>query len=117
MSDHDPFDLVGQTATEQDLKEKTRLNVANELNDFKWLMSQKRGRRFIWRLLEKTHVFKSSMTGNSQTFFLEGERNIGLQYMSMLNNHCADDYAQMVQEQKTYGASRNSDDGSPPSTN
>ena len=36
------------------------------------------GRRCLWYLMDRSHVFRSSFTGNSETFFREGERNVGL---------------------------------------
>lgn len=42
------------------------------------------GKLFLWWLLGRTHVFQSSFTGNARTFFLEGERNIGLQLYNLL---------------------------------
>lgn len=50
----------------------------NDLKDLLVVLSTEHGRRFIWRLLDFTGIFRCSMTGNSQTFFLEGHRNIGL---------------------------------------
>lgn len=50
----------------------------------RWLFDDEKGRRIAWWLLEETHVFRTSMTGNSQTFFLEGERNIGLKVLDRL---------------------------------
>lgn len=42
------------------------------------LLDSEGGRIWLWGLLADTHVFQSNMTGNSWTFFREGERNIGL---------------------------------------
>ena len=47
------------------------------------LLDDEAGRRFVWWLLEQTHVFQNSFTGNSTTFFLEGERNVGLKIFSL----------------------------------
>ena len=47
------------------------------------LIDDAAGQRFLWWLLEQTHVFQSSFTGNSTTFFLEGERNVGLKLFAL----------------------------------
>lgn len=47
------------------------------------LVGNAAGQRFLWWLLEQTHVFQSSFTGNSTTFFLEGERNVGLKLFAL----------------------------------
>lgn len=97
---HDPLDLKGQEkkATESERERKHALDVA--AGDFKWLMSDKRGRRIVWKLLESTGVFRSSFTGNSETFFREGARNVGLMLMSDINTHAPDAYVLMLEESK-----------------
>lgn len=62
-------------------------------------------RRFMWWLLEATKLFHVCMTGNSQTFFYLGERNIGLQIFTKLQTLDPDGYALMVKE-NTEGAKR-----------
>ena len=58
---------------------------------FKALLQTQEGMTVFWWLLGRTHVFQSSFTGNSSTFFLEGERNVGLQIYNQLM--AADPYA------------------------
>jgi len=48
-------------------------------NDIIAVMNTAPGRRYIWRLLESARVFGSSYAHQSnQTFFREGQRNVGL---------------------------------------
>ena len=108
---HDPFDLRGQDAERQrraDLDKQTRLI---EIDDLRWLMGSKRGRRVTWRLLERTGIFRSSFTGNSETYFREGERNIGLFLLSLVNMHCPEQYALAAQEQREHGKRNDGDKG------
>lgn len=63
------------------------------------MMQNPAGRRSLWRIISRCGVYQTSMTGNSQTFFLEGQRNIGLwlmaecervdrkTFVSLLNEH------------------------------
>lgn len=97
----DPLDLRGheRLAAEQERERKHALDVAAA--DFKWLMSDKRGRRIVWKLLESTGVFRSSFTGNSETFFREGARNVGLMLLADVNAHAPDAYVLMLEESKT----------------
>jgi len=54
-----------------------------ELSDLEWVMSDGRGRRVVWRLLEQAGVFRLSYTGDAlSTAFHEGQRNIGLRLMA-----------------------------------
>lgn len=108
--DHDPFDLRGQERAKAEQGDKAKLQRHNEAEDMKWLMGSKRGRRIMWRLLEKTRIFRSSFTGNSETFFNEGMRNVGLMLMAQINETCPEQYTNMVQEQQENGR-RNADDG------
>jgi hypothetical protein len=65
-------------------------------------MSDKRGRRVMHRLLAAGHIFHSSFTGNSETFFREGERNLALQFFNDVHEAAAERYAEMLKEQKEH---------------
>jgi len=110
MSDFDPFDLRGQERKKEDSDERIKLIVDQEKDDFKWLMGSKRGRRIVWRLLERTGVYRSSFTGNSETFFREGQRNVGLMLMAQINEVSPDQYALMLKEQNDV-RNKHADDG------
>lgn len=71
------------------------------LDDVKWIISDARGRRFIWWLFCRCHMFESNMTGNSQTFFREGERNIGLQVLFHMNDADLNAFGRMQREMIT----------------
>lgn len=57
---------------------KAKRKQQQEDTDLLVVMSSEEGRRFLWRLLCSTGLRRSSYTGNSETFFREGERNVGL---------------------------------------
>lgn len=101
MSD-EPFDFRAEQERETAARESARLAQQGEVNDWKWLMSTARGRRLVWRLLDRTGIYRTSMTGNSYTFFNEGQRNVGLFIQAVLAEHCPEDYAKMLVEQKDY---------------
>lgn len=100
MREFDPTDIQGFDRLENDRRDVEREAQSLETSDFKFIMSSPQGRRFMWRLLDKAGVFRSSFTGNSQTFFLEGQRNIGLVYLLMIQEHCPERYNEMVKEQQ-----------------
>jgi hypothetical protein len=97
---HDPFDIVGQDRSKHERDERNKHQRRVETEDIKWLMKGKQGRRIVWGLLEKTGVFRSSFTGNSETFFREGMRNVGLMLLAQINESCPEQYTLMVQEQR-----------------
>lgn len=98
MSDRNPTDLNAQRLLEREQQTSAQLERDQELNEVKSLMEHPAGRRFMWRLLDKSGLFRTSFTGNSTTFFNEGQRNIGLIYMSMINETCPELYHLMVIE-------------------
>lgn len=104
---HDPFDLAAQANAKKARDDQTRLDRKTEADDLKWLMGSRRGRRIVWRLIERTGFFQSSFTGNSETFFREGARAVGLRLVTLINSVCPELYAPMVQEQSEHDRSNN----------
>lgn len=100
MTTIDPLDTLAHEQAEADLQEKLAFTKRVEQDDYKWLMSDKRGRRIFSRLLDTTGVYRSSFTGNSETFFREGARNVGLQLMAKVQEYCPEKYDLMVTEQR-----------------
>lgn len=98
----DPTDIRAEQARDEAAQAAALLVATGEKEDLVWLMSMPRGRRFMWRLLERTGIHRSSFTGNSTTFFNEGARNVGLQLQALILAHCAEDYVSMLLEQKDY---------------
>lgn len=66
--------------------------------DLRWVLSDPRGRRFLWQLLGDSGIFRTSFTGNSETFFREGMRNLGLQVFTRIHEVAPDLYLEMAQE-------------------
>lgn len=99
-NDRDPTDLNAH-AREADATElKHSATRQQEVADIKWLMAHKQGRRYVWRLLEKAGVYRTSFTGNSETFFREGQRNMGLFVLSDVMEVAAENFAKMLEENK-----------------
>ena len=63
-------------------------------------MEQKQGRRLMSRILSICGVYRSSFTGNSETFFREGMRNVGLVLVADLQEHTPEGFISMMQEHK-----------------
>lgn len=64
-------------ANEENEKEAERLRK-RDLSDLRFILETEQGRRFCRRILEEGKVFSSTFTGNSTTFFLEGQRSLAL---------------------------------------
>lgn len=61
-------------------KRKSERARDRELADLRVVMASAEGRRFVWRLLGRCGVYRTSFDGTTseRTHFKEGERNIGL---------------------------------------
>ena len=101
MNHFDPLDLRGQERAKEQSEDRAKLAAQTEQDDFKWLMGSKRGRRIMWRVLERCGVYRSSFNhSGSITAFNEGARNIGLMMLSQIHSHCPDQFAVMLKEQQ-----------------
>lgn len=96
--EHDPFDFKGQQESAEQAAHRDLLARTAQGDDFKWIMSHKQGRRFVWRMLELSGMYRTSMTGNSQTFFNEGMRNFGIWLTALSVEHCVEHYTLMFNE-------------------
>ena len=111
MSNYDPTDIHSQERAKADTDLRNKLAKDTEEADLKWLMGSKRGRRIVWRLLDRAGVFRLSFNTNSMTMaFNEGNRNEGLRILAQIHTLCPELYPVMVKEQ-THD-NRNADDGS-----
>lgn len=96
----DPTDLPALERDKQQAEqEELRVKLARQ-GDVMWLMSHKPGRRIVWAWLDDAGVFRTSFTGNSETFFREGMRNMGLKLLNEIHEVCPDLYAKMAEEHR-----------------
>lgn len=90
-------------------REREKRVREQELEDFRKVMGEAWGRRFVRRLLDKAGIDRISFTGNSTTFFNEGMRNMGLIVKADLETpELCELYFQMIRETIN---ERNSSDG------
>jgi hypothetical protein len=101
MSNFDPLDIRSQERAQAEADDRARLALQTEIDDLKWLMSNKRGRRFVARMLERAGVWRLSFNTNALTMaFNEGTRNEGLRLLAQITAHCPDRYTEMLKESK-----------------
>lgn len=109
MISYDPLDIRSQERAKAESDERNRLARDSEEADLKWLMGSKRGRRIVWRLLDRAGVFRLSFNTNAMTMaFAEGNRNEGLRILAQIHALCPELYPVMVKEQTN--DHRNADD-------
>ena len=97
----DTLDTEAIDARRKAIADKARLDELKDAEDTKWLMSSKRGRRIVNRLLQTAGVFRLSFHTNAlQMSFNEGNRNTGLRLLAAITEHCPERYAEMIEEAK-----------------
>lgn len=55
-------------------------------------------RTWMWELLATCGIYRTSFTGNSETFFREGSRNVGLKVQADIMKHAPDALLKMMKE-------------------
>lgn len=90
-----------QAAAAKARTEKDRIAKLIEIADFRFVMSHKQGRRFVWRLLGKTGIFRSTFSdSHPAASFMEGQRNFGLDLLKDVNEHTPERYIELLTEIK-----------------
>lgn len=101
MSTYDPTDLRGHELNKEEVEARKRLVREVETADVKWLMSSKRGRRIVWRLLDLSGPFRMSFDTNAMKMaFNEGNRNLGNLLFNEVMTLCPEMYPVMAKEQR-----------------
>lgn len=100
MSEHDPLDLQGQEKQQTEAHDRIKLAALTEVEDIKWLMQSKRGRRIVHRILTRAGVGQISFNTNALLMaFAEGRRNEGNALLASVLEHCPDRYIDMIKGQ------------------
>ena len=99
-----PFDAGNQHHVER--REKAARKARRQRDEaLRWLMADNRGRRFVWRLLGKAGIFRTSMAASPElTAFNEGRRDLGLGLLADVMRLCPERYAQMQAEAHSRGS-------------
>lgn len=94
-----PFDLDAIEALDEQRKTAANVRAEAAKADANWVMSDKRGRRFVYGLLAEAGLYRTSFTGDAlQSAFNEGGREKGLRLLSRLLAYCPDEYSMMQKE-------------------
>ncbi len=97
MSDTGDFKQVKKT------KKKVQLRRERETAELKALLSSPIMRHFVWRVLERCGIYKTSFTGDAaHTFFNEGQRQMGLWLLTEIEDSDKNALSLMQSEQRNY---------------
>jgi hypothetical protein len=94
-----PDDVAQEIAERQANEQREAVKRQRDEDDLKWVLSDKRGRRMLASVLAVTGLYQGSFTGNSETFFREGRRSVGLQLLERVNAADPEAYLKMLKEQ------------------
>jgi len=97
--------LVKNAASEKQVRravDKEKFREEQEMNDLRFVMNNRAGRRFMYRYICKCGVFKLSAQGGSvqdqSTFLNEGRRDIGLSLLGDIQDAAPEAYSLMMSE-------------------
>ena len=76
MSKKDP--IIDREEILEEAEEKREHLRQRELADLRKLVASPEGKRFFLRSFDHTGLFRSSYTGNANTYFREGRRDVAL---------------------------------------
>ena len=98
----DPFEnLRLQEANAEKTQDRVKAREHTEAETIKWLMGQKRARKFIYGILERAGVWRLSFHTNAlQMAFNEGVRNEGLALLAKIQTHCPELQTLLLKESK-----------------
>lgn len=87
--------------TETAVKKQAREETSRA--DLRWLMSDPKGRRFIYELLESLGMYRSSYNAFAKDValemaFYEGQKNVGYKLVARLGAICPREYELMMRE-------------------
>ena len=83
---------------------QAQLDAQTEIDELLWLMSDRRGRRFVWRLLSAAGIYQLSyVPGDAMaTAFREGNRGAGLRLVAQVTQHCPERFSEMQKEARNH---------------
>lgn len=96
----DPYDIDDDADSKQSQESEARRQQIEA--DFLFVMNDPRGRRFLWRLLERTGVYRTTFRPNSEMAFLEGVRSVGVTYVADMHRLAFPQTVQMMQEHSNH---------------
>lgn len=79
-------------------KQRTERIEKAEHADIRELLDLPAFRRYLRRYLGLTHVFQTTFTGNSETFFREGQRSVGTTMFGEFHLACPQRFAELMAE-------------------
>lgn len=102
--------------TEERVKSQARAERA--ANDLRWVMSDERGRRFVYALLDGAGIFRTTFNPLARNAladmaFAEGRKDLGYRLLDRLGSLCPEAYDLMMKEHRNDRTRQQSRTGEP----
>lgn len=99
----DPTDLRAQENEISADEKRIELKQRREIEDLKWLLAHRQGRRIVWKQLGEAGVFRSVFNHSGSVMaFNEGQRAQGLKLLASIMEHAPDAFTLMQKEAKAH---------------
>ena len=99
MNQFDPTDISRVERAAEKSAEMQKHDDQIWKSDLNWLMADKRGRRIVSKLLDRTGMQRSSFdTNNASMSFKEGLRWFGVWLREEVEKHCFDHFIELLKE-------------------
>lgn len=103
VTTRDPTDLRAQEADTDAQQHRHNLKQQQEIEDFKWLLAHRQGRRIVWKLMGDAGVFRSTFNHSGSVMaFSEGQRSQGLKLLTAVMEHAPEAFTLMQKEAKAH---------------
>ena len=101
MQEHNPVDPHQQEGQEREQRRAEDALHEQWVADLVFVMGDKRGRRFVWRLLTEAKIYHTVYQESQAAMaLLEGKRQIGLFLVDEIERECPSEYDKMKAEQR-----------------
>lgn len=93
------YDYVGPEELgkrRQEISDEVKQKREALLEDMRWVLADARGRRVLINMLSHCRMGVTNFTGNSETFKLEGKREVGLAFLNWIKQASPDEARKIV---------------------
>ena len=106
MNEDKDRQLVRNVGNEKQLRkadEEIKARRKKEIDDMLFVLASEQGRRVMWRILQMCGTFECSFHPSAAISFQEGQRNIGLRILLMVDEADVEAYPKMMVEEAKKG--------------
>ncbi len=97
----DPIDITDHQQLRADREAAAKLAATERADDLRWLMSDRRGRRFVARLFADCGLQAGIWRASSEMPYLEGRRSVAVGLNDELRRAEFENHIRMQQENRT----------------